>query len=230
MEMMIEAGFNCVFLGIETPDEKSLVECNKFQNKNRDLLESVKKIQKFGFEVTGGFIVGFDNDSENIFKRQIEFIKKSNIITAMVGLLNAPKNTPLYNRLKRENRLLDPTTGNNTDFSLNFIPKMDSKKLIEGYKLIIKEIYSIKPYYSRVLNLLKQNKCIKIKKTKSIKIIHIKAFIKSIFILGIKDKGRFQYWKVFFWSLFNNPRSSIPVAITYAIYGFHFRQVFASCI
>ncbi len=229
MGLMIRAGFNSVFLGIETPDEKSLVECSKFQNKNRDLLGSIKKIQKFGFEVTAGFIVGFDNDTESIFKRQVDFIKKSNIITAMVGLLNAPKDTKLYKRLKSEGRLLENFTGDNTDFSLNFIPKMEPAKLIEGYKSIIKGIYSVRPYYKRVLKLLKSNLKNR-KRPTPLKLFHIRAFIRSIFVLGIKDKGRFQYWKIFFWSLFNNPRVSLPLAITYAIYGFHFRQIFSVCL
>jgi len=105
MQLMVDAGFNTVFIGIETPNEESLVECNKSQNQNRDLVASVKKIQNHGFEVQGGFIVGFDSDPLSIFKSQISFIQKSGIVTAMVGLLNAPAGTRLYQRLKEENRL-----------------------------------------------------------------------------------------------------------------------------
>lgn len=228
MKMMSKAGFNSVFVGIETPDENSLAECNKFQNIGRDLVESVKKIQKFGMEVTGGFIVGFDNDKPSIFERQIKFIKETGIITAMVGLLNAPRNTGLYLRLEKENRLLNNNYGDNTDpeHSLNFIPKMDYTTLITGYKKIIEGIYSCKPYYERVLQYLKR---IKNQTRKNFKIkfsfIKLTAFFKSILILGIKNKGRRYYWKLFFWSLFNRP-SLIPVAITYSIYGYHFRKVY----
>ncbi|GAH70253.1 unnamed protein product, partial [marine sediment metagenome] len=123
MQLMVDAGFNTVFVGIETPNEESLVECNKSQNQNRDLVASVKKIQNHGFEVQGGFIVGFDSDPLSIFKSQISFIQNSGIVTAMVGLLNAPAGTRLYKRLKAENRLLKSFTGDNTDCSLNFIPK-----------------------------------------------------------------------------------------------------------
>ena len=105
MQLMVQAGFSKVFVGIETPNEASLSECDKKQNTSRDLIATVKTIQNHGFEVMGGFIVGFDNDPASIFKTQINFIQKSGIVTAMVGLLNAPKGTRLYQRLKRENRL-----------------------------------------------------------------------------------------------------------------------------
>ncbi|GAG18601.1 unnamed protein product, partial [marine sediment metagenome] len=111
MQLMVKAGFNSVFIGIETPNEESLAECNKLQNKNRDLAASVKKIQNYGLEVQGGFIVGFDSDPLSIFKSQINFIQRSGIVTAMVGLLNAPRGTRLYQRLKQENRLLIGFTG-----------------------------------------------------------------------------------------------------------------------
>jgi len=119
MQLMVEAGFNTAFIGIETPNEESLAECNKLPNKNRDLVASVKKIQNHGLEVQGGFIVGFDSDPLSIFKSQISFIQKSGIVTAMVGLLNAPRGTRLYQRLKQENRLLKGFSGDNTDCSLN---------------------------------------------------------------------------------------------------------------
>jgi len=229
MQLMTQAGFDSVFLGIETPNEESLAECNKFQNKNRDLVACVKKIQKLGLQVTGGFIVGFDSDPSSIFEKQIEFIQKSGIITAMVGLLNAPRGTRLYQRLAKENRLLKEISGDNTDFSINFIPKMNYETLINGYKRIISGIYSPKPYFERVGRFLKEYK--------PLKKLHFHfgrlrfdfgypgAFFKSIWFLGIKDEARVYYWKFFFWSLFKRPRL-FPLAITYAIFGFHFRKVF----
>lgn len=229
MQLMIKAGIYSVFLGIETPNKESLAECSKFQNKNRDLLACVKKIQKAGLQVMGGFIVGFDNDPSSIFEKQIEFIQKSGIISAMVGLLNAPRGTRLYQRLLRENRLLKEASGDNTDFSINFIPKMSYEILINGYKRIINGIYSPKPYYERVRRFLKEYKPLQ----KShfhfgyirFHFTYLEAFLKSIWFLGIKDKARVHYWKLFFWSLFRRPRF-FPLAIAYAIYGFHFRKVF----
>jgi radical SAM superfamily enzyme YgiQ (UPF0313 family) len=125
MALMVQAGFNSVFVGIETPDEASLEECHKRQNKGRDLVESVKIMQHSGLQVMGGFIVGFDSDTPYIFQRQIEFIQKSGIVTAMVGLLQAPLGTKLYQRLKSEGRLTDLGSGDNTDGSTNIIPRMN---------------------------------------------------------------------------------------------------------
>jgi radical SAM superfamily enzyme YgiQ (UPF0313 family) len=229
MQLMIKAGIYSVFLGIETPNEESLAECNKFPNKNRDLLACVKKIQKSGLQISGGFIVGFDSDPPSIFEKQIEFIQKSGIISAMVGLLNAPRGTRLYQRLFRESRLLKESSGDNTDFSINFIPKMSYEILINGYKRIINGIYSPKPYYERVRRFLKEYKPLQ-KSHFNFGYIRFHftypgAFIKSIWFLGIKDKARVFYWKLLFWSLFRHPRF-FPLAIAYAIHGFHFRKIF----
>jgi radical SAM superfamily enzyme YgiQ (UPF0313 family) len=104
MHLMVKAGFEAVFIGIESPNEESLVECNKTQNRNRNLIASIKKIQLAGLEVQGGFIVGFDNDPPSIFEKLSSFIQESGIVTAMVGLLNAPKGTKLEKRLAAEGR------------------------------------------------------------------------------------------------------------------------------
>ena len=156
MEMMVRAGFDVVFVGIETPNEQSLAECNKFQNRNRDLLASVRKIQKSGLEVQGGFIVGFDNDPLTIFDTQIRFIQKSGVVTAMVGILIALPRTQLYERLEKEQRLVKETSGNNTDFATNFIPRMDYDLLINGYKKVLSTLYSPKHYYERVRTFLRE--------------------------------------------------------------------------
>jgi radical SAM superfamily enzyme YgiQ (UPF0313 family) len=224
MSLMIETGINATFIGIETPDEISLQGCNKVQNENRDMLQSVKKMQKAGFQVSAGFIVGFDSDSPTVFQRQIDFIQQSGIVTAMVGLLNAPKNTRLYQRLKAENRLTTEATGNNTDSSINFIPKMNYKELIEGYKKIIQNIYATRPYYKRLRQALLDYNRLYSRQTR-INLSLLRAFFKSIFIIGILDKGRWSYWKLLIWTLFNRPGSIID-AITYAVYGYHFRTVY----
>ena len=224
MQLMVKAGFTSVFIGIETPNEESLVECNKVQNKNRDLVACVKKIQKFGLQVQGGFIVGFDSDPPSIFEMLSAFVQESGIITAMVGLLNAPRNTRLYQRLVREGRLLKHISGDNTDFSTNFIPKMDYETLINGYKRIISGIYSPKPYYKRVMGFLREYKPLQ-KKAFHFHFNHFGSLLKSILFLGIIGKERVCYWKLFFWSLFRRPQL-FYLAVTFAIYGFHFRKIF----
>ena len=222
MEMMVMAGFNKVFIGIETPEEICLMECNKLQNNNRDLIDSVREIQEYGMEVLAGFIVGFDNDPPNIFRRQIDFIQKSGIITAMVGLLNAPRSSRLYKRLNSEGRILDNFTGDNTDSSINFVPVMDKNELLSGYREIIRNIYSSRLYYERVLLFLKNYNPPFIQ---PFSIHKFMALIKSFIYLGILRNNRLYYWKILFWCIFNKP-GAFPLAVTYSIYGYHFRKVF----
>jgi radical SAM superfamily enzyme YgiQ (UPF0313 family) len=223
MKLMVAAGFNTVFIGIETPNEESLVECAKSQNQNRDLVASIKKIQNYGLEVQGGFIVGFDSDPLSIFKSQISFIQKSGIVTAMVGLLSAPPGTRLFQRLKKENRLTKDFTGNNTDCSLNFIPKMNHDTLINGYKHILNTIYSPRQYYERVKTFLREYKPRR-GTARRLQSHHIRAFFKSIWFLGIREKGRRYYWKLFLSTLLKQPRK-FPISISLSIYGYHFRKV-----
>jgi len=224
MQLMAKAGFDRVFIGIETPNEESLAECNKSQNKNRDLVASVKKIQSYGLEVQGGFIVGFDSDPLSIFRSQINFIQNSGIVTAMVGLLNAPRGTRLYQRLKQENRLLKGMTGDNTDCSINFIPKMNYETLISGYKHILDTIYAPKQYYERIRTLLKEYRPVQRPMVPMVRFYHITGFIRSVWILGIKEKGRRHYWRLFISTLLKRPRL-FPLSISLSVYGFHFRKV-----
>jgi radical SAM superfamily enzyme YgiQ (UPF0313 family) len=224
MSLMAQAGFDRVFIGIETPNEDSLVECNKTQNENRDLVAAVKKIQNFGMEVQGGFIVGFDNDPASIFRRQIDFIQKSGIVTAMVGLLNAPRGTRLYERLKKENRLVKNFTGDNTEGSLNFIPKMNTEVLLNGYHNILKTIYAPKQYYERIATFLKEFHPQYNIKGYQLKFYHIIGFFRSVWILGVIDKGRRYFWKFILTVLMKRPRL-FPLSLILSAYGFHFRKV-----
>jgi len=221
IRLMVEAGFNAVFIGIETPNEDSLVECAKSQNRNRDLQAAVRKLHNFGLEVQGGFIVGFDNDPLSIFKSQISFIQNSGIVTAMVGLLNAPPGTRLYRRLKKENRIIKDFDGSNTE--CNFIPKMNYTTLINGYKQILDTIYDPRQYYERITTFLKEYNPYKNSKS-NINIGHIKVLWKTFWILGIWDKGRQYYWRLILSTLLKRP-SVFPVAMKLSIYGYHFRRV-----
>ncbi len=223
MHQMAKAGFEAVFIGIESPNEESLIECHKPQNTNRDLIASVKKIQNAGLEVQGGFIVGFDNDHPKIFEELTNFIQQSGIVTAMVGLLNAPKGTNLEKRLQNEGRMIKDFTGNNTDFTINFIPKMDSEKLLNGYKSILKTIYSPKYFYERVMQFLKDFEPKK-KKVFHLNPNYILALFRSIMKLGVIGEERIYYWKLFIWTLFRKPQL-FSLAILFAIYGFHFKKI-----
>jgi radical SAM superfamily enzyme YgiQ (UPF0313 family) len=224
MQLMSKAGFNKVFVGIETPNEASLSECNKKQNTSRDLIAAVKTLQNQGFEVMAGFIVGFDSDPVSIFKTQINFIQKSGIVTAMVGLLNAPRGTRLHKRLQAENRLVTESSGDNTDFSLNFIPKMNPETLIKGYKEILNTIYSPGHYYERIRILLQEYR----PRTKSFSIHTLRWNIQGLFncmwFMGFKESGRRYYWKLVASTLVKRPKS-FPLLVALSIYGYHFRKV-----
>jgi radical SAM superfamily enzyme YgiQ (UPF0313 family) len=222
IELMVKAGFTQVFVGIETPDDAALAECSKSQNRNRDLVGSVKKLQQMGLQVMGGFIVGFDSDDETIFERMIEFIQQSGIVTAMVGLLQAPAGTQLYQRMLREGRIKSDFSGDNVDGETNIVPMMDSKLLKKGYRKILDSIYSAKGFYERVRTFLKNYQ--PARHPVRLHWDEIAALISSIFEIGIKSKERWQYWKLFFWTLFHYPRK-FPLAITFSIYGYHFRKV-----
>ncbi len=223
MNMMTQAGFDTVFIGVETPNDDSLVECNKKQNLHRDLVADIKRIQRAGLQVQGGFIIGFDNDTPSIFQRQIDFIQKSGIVTAMVGLLQAPTGTRLYKRMEQEKRLMGSSTGDNVDGSTNIIPKkMDLDVLQKGYRVVVKTLYAPKNYYARVRTFLREYKAPKI--TIPLNGEYIRAFFRSNLQLGILGKERLHYWGLVFWTLFRRPQL-FALAITFAIYGYHFRQV-----
>jgi radical SAM superfamily enzyme YgiQ (UPF0313 family) len=223
MDLMVKAGFISIFVGIETPSEEGLAECHKAQNKGRNLVESVKLLQRNGLQVMGGFIVGFDSDNPSIFQRQIDFIQKSGIVTAMVGLLQAPYGTELYCRMDREGRLIEQMNGDNADGLTNIIPKMNLGVLQQGYQRILKDIYSPGPFYQRVKSfLLDYNPA---KSTVHLEWQEIMAFFRSIYWLGIRGNERAEYWRLFFWALFKQP-AKFPLAITFTIYGYHFWRVF----
>jgi radical SAM superfamily enzyme YgiQ (UPF0313 family) len=223
MDLMVQAGFDTLFVGIESPSEECLTECGKTQNKNRDMLISVKTLQNRGFQVHGGFIIGFDSDIATIFENMITFIQRSGIVTAMVGLLNAPTGTKLYQRLKNENRLTRKFSGNNTEISMNFIPKMEYETLINGYKHVLNTIYSPKEYYERATTFLREFQPATQQKV-TITMEQCKALIRSIWIIGIKRKGRKYYWKLLVWTLLRRPRF-FTLSVTLAVCGFHYRQV-----
>jgi radical SAM superfamily enzyme YgiQ (UPF0313 family) len=222
MSMMAQAGFDMVFIGIETPSDESLAECGKKHNLKRDLVQDVKRIQHHGMQVQAGFIIGFDSDTPSIFQRQIEFIQNSGIVTAMVGLLQAPFGTRLYQRLAREGRLLSGFSGDNVDGMTNIIPRMNADVLHRGYRSVIQTIYAPANYYARVRTFLREYRAPKF--TVPVTGEHILALFRSILRLGILGKARLEYWKLFFWTLFRRPRL-FPLAITFTIYGFHFRRV-----
>lgn len=222
LEMMVNAGFDSVFIGIESPDEMSLAECHKNQNRNRDLLESVKRIHRSGLQVMGGFIVGFDCDPPSIFQRQIDFIQKSGIAIAMVGMLQAPPGTQLFERLSRESRITNLFSGDNVNGTTNIVPRMGVDMLLHGYQSIMKNIYSPANYYRRVRTLLRELKTPTA--TMPLNFQRFLSFFRAAIRLGLLGKERFHYWQLMLWTLFRRP-GQLALAVTLSIYGHHYRRI-----
>jgi radical SAM superfamily enzyme YgiQ (UPF0313 family) len=222
MGQMVAAGFDEVFIGIETPNLQSLDECNKKHNASRDLVKSIRRIQRAGLEVQGGFIVGFDHDTNGIFKQQVDLIQNSGIVTAMVGILQAPTGTKLYERLKGEGRVTGFSSCDNFKGTTNIIPKMELSILQHGYRMLVRQLYSPEQYYRRAKTYLK------ICRVPSVFVPtdadYFFAFLKSIIRLGVFGRERFEYWKLMVWVALHRPRL-LHIATTFAINGFHFRKV-----
>lgn len=222
IDQMAHAGFNTVFIGIETPDHSALAGCKKKQNLNRDLLADVHRIQAAGIQVQGGFIVGFDQDSPSIFNRQVEFIQSSGIVTAMVGVLQAMRGTRLYERLQREQRLTSESSGNNVASFSNFEPLMGTAELREGYGYVLRTIYSPRSYYQRVRVFLRQYRRPRIQEPLAWQ--DVLAFLRSTVLLGIVGRERFEYWRLLLWTILHRPRL-LPMAVYLSVLGNHYRGI-----
>jgi hypothetical protein len=221
LDLMVTAGFDSVFIGIESPDEACLTECHKTQNKNRDLLENVKIIHRAGIQVMGGFIVGFDSDTPSIFQRQIDFIQKSGIVTAMVGMLQArperasltasigkPRDERVFRRQCRRDDQYHPPNGVGHTFgrvSIAYETDLFAQKLLPAGQEFSERAQGARHHHTNGFS-------------------GFLAFFHSGFRLGILGRERFHYWHLLLWTLFRKPKL-VPLAVTLAIYGHHFRRI-----
>lgn len=202
-----------------------LIGANKLQNTRRSLLENVATIQSYGMQVMGGFILGFDTDGEDIFDRMVDFIQKSGIPIAMVGLLQAMPGTQLFRRLHAEGRIVDEGVGNNTESRLNFLPRMDATRLIEGYHSVLQRIYSSAAYYERVKLYLSRTQPKRGERwsrqrwpTRG----NVRAFVTSVLRQGVFGRQRWSYWK-FLATAATRYRTCFGTAMTLAVMGYHFQ-------
>ena len=226
MAMMTRAGFDTVFVGIETPSESGLAECSKKQNMNRDLVADTQRLQRAGLQVQGGFILGFDSDSASAPQRLVEFIQGSGIVMAMVGLLQALPGTRLYERMRLAGRLARGSSGDNVDGTTNIVPLGGSDWLRQAYRDVLGRLYAPKAYYRRVRTLLREYRPPKIKARLDPGFVRQQAlaFARSVVRLGILGRERVEYWKLVAWTVVRRPRL-LPMAVTLAIYGYHFRMI-----
>ena len=220
--LMAQAGFQKVFLGLETPSPASLAECHKIQNTGKNLVAAVKTIQRAGMEVLGGFIVGFDSDTKDIFRQQFRFVQRSGVVVAMVGLLNALPGTQLHQRLLREGRMEGGTSGNNTRAELNFQTKLDRTFLVTGYRRLMRRLYEPTHYYARIDTFLRAFRPRSPGGMPSR--AELLAFVRGIWLLGFRERGRVLYWRLFWRNLLFRP-SHFPRAMELAVMGHHFRKV-----
>jgi len=195
MNMMVDAGFESVTLGIESPNQASLMEVQKRQNINLDLAEAVRTIQSHGLEVIAGMILGFDNDPPDIFQRHIDLIQQSGITNAMVSLLYAFPDTTLYNRLKSEARLIPYEIGDCVYGAINFRPVMPLETLTGGYEQVLRTLYSSEGFYKCIDNFLNHYRAVK--RRIHINLSQLVIVVKVLYILGIKDPWRKHFWTVF---------------------------------
>ena len=228
MDLMIEAGFKGVFIGIETPSVDSLIACKKKQNTKRDLIENVKHLQRSGFDIYAGFIVGFDTDTASIFQQQAEFIQESGIVVALVNILKAPPGTELRERMAREGRLFE---GERNDISgsegeIDFTPMMGEETLYRGFKEVVRYIYKPTHLYKRVLTFLTRYRAPEEVHLSGQSLLDdVGPFLKSVYYLGIIDSGRFYYWKLVLWTLLKRPKL-FQLAMELWIVAYHYRKIY----
>jgi len=221
LKMMVDAGFDIVFLGIETVNDESLAETGKFQNRNRDILADVKKMQRAGLEVWSGFIVGFDHDKETVFDIMTRFIQESGITVPMPTILTPIRGTRLYERMEKENRILPMGDG---ERMVNYIPNMKTETLVQGFGRMVRTIWSPDVYYNRVLTFLRE---VKPRRNDSVfisdPISAMRIFGRVVWKLGILDEGRWWFWRLFFHTLLTDPKK-LNLALYSWVQGYHFRK------
>ena len=195
---MAEANFLYVFIGIETPSAEGLKECHKFQNLRGDSFSQIQRIQQSGLWVLGGFIVGFDSDDETIFERQREFIDRTAIAWAMTGFLQATPTTPLFERLKREDRLLEDSHA--TNFSPpNFRATLPLPVLLQGLGHLLVGLYQPEPFFQRAFRSLESWRPGATQRPPREPLgYRLRVLFGSMWRQGVRSNYRRHYWR-FLW-------------------------------
>lgn len=225
MQLMIEAGFRKLFIGIESLEDETLLMMQKKQNTKRNLLDTVRKIHSRGFIVTGAFILGLDNDTPDVFQNQIDFINYSGMVMVSVNLLKAPLGTELYNRMKAENRLL-----RDLDFDenrSNMIHRMDKEILEAGYRRVLENVCSAESVYRRAKLFLSEKKRFKVKNGIRRKITPevILTAVRVVYFLGIRDNNRHYFWGILFWLVRKKKFRYADTAVYFIALMYHYKMM-----
>jgi radical SAM superfamily enzyme YgiQ (UPF0313 family) len=198
IDAMVKANFMHVFVGVESPSPEALKETKKFQNLRADPLECIRLIEHRGLWVTGGFIVGFDCDDAGIFDRQIEFIERSGIAWAMAGVLQAPPTTPLFDRMRREGRLIETSTATSNFSPPNFRTVMPLETILGGLSRMLLTIYEPGRFYERALRSLYYWKPRPQQHKPPVPLLYQTVIVlKSIWVQGVRSSYRRKYWMFF---------------------------------
>ena len=232
MDAMVDAGFDTVFIGVETPNPKALIKTKKQQNTSKKednfLFNAIRKIQRKGMQVQGGFILGLDEDDESVFDAQIEFIQDTGIPVAPIYLLTALKGTDMYKRLESEGRLLEVPIGTSS-MTLNFRTEMDPSVLLEGYKRVTTTLYdpTLENYLDRCLTLLEHLEPVPhLYKPKS----RNANFAELMGVRSRLSAEQVPAYTKFIASVSKNYPRMLPTAIRLAGMGYHFEKVTRSQI
>ncbi|NOZ87930.1 MAG: DUF4070 domain-containing protein [Deltaproteobacteria bacterium] len=217
IQNMINAGFRSIFVGIETPSTEALQEAGKKQNLAVNLQEAIDSLTKCGLEVMGGFIVGFDTDTPAIFEAQRTFIQSCAIPLAMIGILIALPETALWRRLEKEGRLREVTNGDQFGRP-NFIPAMDERTLIEGYRNLLADLYDPKAYYARCENYIKKAAPLPTSGKEGVE--DLKNLMRAVYKIGIRSKRRKLFWRLLGKAINSSPHT-LKWAIIHAVQGEH---------
>jgi radical SAM superfamily enzyme YgiQ (UPF0313 family) len=196
MDAMVAANFIFVFLGIESPSGEALIGSKKFQNMRRDNLEQLRIIQEKGLWVIAGFIVGFDSDDQAIFDRQREFIERAAIAWAMIGMLQAPPTTPLYDRMKAEGRLIEDGESITNFSAPNFRTVMPLPTLLHGLSMLLVDLYEPDAYFQRALRSLEVWKPTPMQTEPDAPLWEdLPLLVSSIWLQGVRSSYRRAYWR-----------------------------------
>lgn len=199
MQLMLEAGFRKLFVGIETLEDDALLMMQKRQNTRRNLLDTVNKLHANGFMIVGGFILGLDSDTPAVFQNQIDFITESGMVLVSINLLKAPLGTELYERIKSENRLISDLDFDENRSNMTHL--MDKELLDAGYSRVLENIYSAEGVFNRAKIYFEHKRPFKVKNgiKQKLTLSVVLLAIRVIFILGIKDENRSYFWKMLYW-------------------------------
>ncbi|MFQ5670156.1 MAG: B12-binding domain-containing radical SAM protein [Acidobacteriota bacterium] len=219
VDMMTEAGFTSVFIGIETPSPESLKETRKIQNLKRDMADQVHSIMRRGLDVWAGFILGFDNDGPDIFDRMIEFIHRAAIPYAMIGILGALPNTPLFKRLKQEGRLRPEFRGDQFGLT-NVITRLPAEQMVAGYRRVLESLYNPDAFFRRCRRNLARWTPVP-GGARRLLVQDLRAAWRAMKTQGFLGPYRGAYWSFLQWVIRHHP-AKLGRAIAQAAAGHHY--------